>query len=491
MSSFNAGLEMTMPFLDQLQKQYDADVKTGGAESARAKFDDNKNKLVAQLQGQMAGPATPLYNPQVLKALPSMTPDTLPALISGSKYTQTQVQNRLRDAQATRQVAEAQALAGGKDWKEFVDAEGGAYRSSALLGKTQKLDRESGEWQDYAPGVPANARPKGAKGAGPAAEGTVPPLTDEENAQLAEFARVYGRSIPAPQFGTGAAATNARTAFYRNLISDMGARGETPTAAALQAAVARASQESLKRITTLDTVLRSEEGEALKLLEQVQEELTKLGGVASPYLRGKWNLVETQVLGDPKFVRLNTLMSTFVDTLGRLSSNATGAAGTPVAYLNFAKQFANKDFNLEQMKEFKPTFEDFVKARRAGVDSALKNLTEKMAPPARKEDTKVPPATQAERDKGAAETIRAEYDKAVATSKDPKATPDARKRALADARSTRAELKKMGVDVPEPGEMTTTDTNMQQQVTKAFGKYEPDTYEYRVSPDGKVQRRKR
>ena len=347
---------------------------------------------------------------------------------------------KLRPMPAARPPAAAEGR-----WELFQDpATRISYRVNAQTGAVEQQPEGTSGWTAAPGGLPATVVKPGTAQAARAQERIAippePPLRPEENAKLAEYARVYGRSIPAPQFGTGAAATSARTAFYRNLINDMESRGETPTTAALQSAMARASQESLKRITTIDTVLRSEEGEALKLLDEVQKELERLGGIASPYLRGKWNQVETQLIGSPDFVRLNTLMSTFIDTLGRLSSNATGAAGTPVAYLNFAKQFANKDFNLEQMKAFKPTFEDFVKARRVGVDSALKNLTEKMAPPPRR-------AEPGGREEESTRIIRAEYDKAV---KDLEPlTGDARKRKLEDVRALRRELKAKGVDVPD------------------------------------------
>lgn len=540
------------PQLDALFKAYEADVKDPGKGevSARAAFEEKRNKLLTQ--GEQVFGSMP-FGRKALDQLKNLSPEQTPMYLRMGGYYEQSIKEALESqrvqqsaAQTARLAAEAEALKGGKDWKPFVDDKTGAqYRFSPILGRTQTLNRETGEWSDYPAGVPATARPMGGRAAGVVEQyrtpdgvtyrvqtatgstekvnedGTttpvpalppsaakigsgvaqrqaelaeVPALTDAENAKLAEYTRLNQKPIPVPSFGTGASATKARTLFLRNFLADMDARGETPTQAGIQSAVARASQESLKRLTTQDTVLRAEEGEALKLLDQVEKELKKIGGVASPYLRQKWNAVETTLLGEPQFVRLNTLMGTFIETMARLSSGATGAAGTPVSYLRFAKDFANKDFNLEQLQEFKPTFEDFVKARRSGVASALDTLKGGMAPPRRGAAA----ADEGTSREGQARIIREEYDKSVA--KLPTVSdPEQRRRLLEDIRATRSQLKTLGVDVPDvtsaaPAPAPSKDQTPSAEIEKikaAWKTFEPDKFEYKILPDGRVLRRAR
>lgn len=507
--------------------------KDKGDVTALAEFESTRNNLVAQY-----GPiwSKSPYGQQALKTLSGITPDQVPMLNRMSGYSADALKQEAERRQIELRKAQAEALStkvptgtenlqspdgrvvanipgkglvytddnkpyegsvtelkplptartGGTGVVEqYRTPDGATYRVSTRTGATEKINPDG--TATPVPGLPADAAKIGSATANRAMEmAKVPELSDEENAKLAEYTAANGgKPIPVPSFGTGASASKARTMFLRNFIADMQARGETPTQAGIRSSVVRASQDALKRLTTTDTVLRSEEGEAIKLLDQVEQELKKIGGVASPYLREKWNTVETKFLGDPKFVRLNTLMGTFIETMGRLSSGATGAAGTPVAYLKFAKDFANKDFNLEQLQEFKPTFEDFVKARRSGVKSALDNLTAGMMPPRKEAKTE---------DSDAATIIRKEYDDELAklpTSKD-------RAKTLENLRSIRRELERLKAPLPplsDLGEPTAAAKpaagDIQAQVTKAFGKYEPDVYEYRVSPEGKVQRRKK
>lgn len=86
LAAYGAGIESAMPFMDALYKQYEADVQAGGPESARAKFEDNRSKLITSMQGRMAGPNTPMFNAQVLQGLQAVTPEVLPGMISASKY---------------------------------------------------------------------------------------------------------------------------------------------------------------------------------------------------------------------------------------------------------------------------------------------------------------------------------------------------------------------------------------------------------------------
>lgn len=496
LTNYGAGLEMVMPFLDQLEKQYKADVAAGGEATARSKFEENRNKLIAQLQGQMAGPTTPLYNPQVLKALPSMTPDTLPALISGSKYTQTQVQTRLREAQAKRQEAEAAALASGKDWKTYVDdASGNTYRTSALLGKTQQLNKETGEWADVPAGVPSTARALGAKPPTvpvtqqieEATDLTKNPVTDTERSQADQYI-LTGKM---PQVGTGTAASVKRQRILAIATQRAEQLGMSPAEVEQTRNRLTASKEAAKRLTTQKAIIQAGEKNVQNVLDILQSEVEKLGGPQSPKVQAVLNKARTQWMGDPEYIGINQAYMDLVENMARVYSGQTGAGGTPVSFLKLAEKSLPENPTLAQVLKLRETVPALFEARKKATDDELEAVFKMASLP--KTPGKVSPGAQAERDKGAAETIRAEYDKAVALAKDPKTDPEARKRAYSDARTTRNELKRMGVEVPELKEPAAVagDDAMRAQVTKAFGKYEPDMYEYRVTPDGKVQRRKK
>lgn len=552
LSAYSAGIESAMPFLDALQRQYEADVEAGGAESALAKFNDNRAKLVTTMQGRMAGPNTPMFNEQVVQSLQAVTPEVLPGIISASNYQTKQIKNALEAARAkaastgktenliapdgkvvanvpgvglvdtttgnqyTGNPAELKPIATGRGTTSAGSADtgtvtlrgsdGNQYRLNRRTGGTFVLNRETGQYTPLPGGLPAGVvtyAPGSAAEAQAAARTQRVTLTEGEAARISRITRMVKLNVP--PFGQGEAGANTRNTFYKALLSDIDAQGMGDTEAAIKMAMATASRKTRENIIQRDTVLRSEEDEAKVLLGKIEDELKKIGGPASPYVREKWNFVESRLLGNPTFTNLNLYMTQFVDTMGRLSSNATGAAGTPVAYLNFAKTVLDKDFNLDQIKEFRPAFDNLLEARRTGIKNSFDYLNDLGAsvpagaakPGGTAPGTTVAPATQAGRDQDRASILRQEYDAALQRM-NTATDPTARSRAMADVRSTREELRRLGVDVPPPGEPAAAAAPAADQtgairdaLRRANRMYEPDKFDYRIGPDGTVQQRRK
>lgn len=545
LAAYNAGIESAMPFLDALQKQYAADAEAGGAESALAKFNDNRAQLISTMQGRMAGPNTPMFNPQVLQGLQSVTPEMLPGMIAASRYQSSVIKNTMDAARAraaatgktenliapdgkvvanvpgvglvdtatgnqyTGNPAELKPLATargaapttGRDWEQYTDPAGNVYETSRSLRQTVQVNKDGTRTE--VPSLPADAFRVGSVAAARmlAKPGEVPDLTPEENARLAELSRPYGRQIPVPSFGTGAAARQDRILFLRNFIRDVDSRGETPTQAGIQMAIARAGQEALKRITTQDVILSAGERELLGILDKMEVELKKIGGPDSPIVRRYWNRAATEIAGEPTFAGMNALYTAFIDEAARVTSGATGAGGTPVAYKQLAERMLDPNVNLSQLLAFKQPFKDMIEARQRGVEGAKQQLITSISPPPKRtEGTAVPPGTQAGRDQERTAILRREYDTAVqrmGTATDP----EARRRAMDDVRATREELRRLGITVPLPGESpappapapapaANTDA-IQAALRKAGRTYDPNTFEYRIGPDGSVQQRRK
>jgi hypothetical protein len=541
LSAYSAGIESAMPFLDALQRQYEADLEAGGAESALAKFNDNRAKLVGTMQGRMAGPNTPMFNEQVVQSLQAVTPEVLPGIISASKYQTAQIKNALEAARAKAAstgktenliapdgkvvanvpgvglvdtatgnqytgnpaelkpivTARGAAPTTGRDWEQYTDPKGNIYETSRSMRQTVQVNADG--TRTTVPSLPADAFKVGSVAAARARSGLdeVPDLTPEENAKLAEFSRVYGRQIPVPSFGTGAAARRDRVLFLRNFVQDMASRGETATSAGVQASMARAGQEALKRITTQDVILSAGEKELIGILDKMEAELKKIGGPDSPLVRRYWNRAATEIAGEPTFSGMNALYTAFIDEAARVTSGATGAAGTPVAYKQLAERMLDPNTNLSQLLAFKQPFKDMIEARQRGVEGAKQQLITSISPPPKRgEGTTVAPATQAGRDQDRATILRQEYDAALQRM-NTATDPTARSRAMADVRSTREELRRLGVDVPPPGEPAAAAPAADQTgairdaLRKANRAYEPDKFDYRIGPDGTVQQRRK
>lgn len=545
---YNAGIESAMPFLDALQKQYEADAEAGGAESALAKFNNNRSKLVTSMQGRMAGPNTPMFNQEVLQTLQGITPDALPGLISVSKYHTAQIKNALDAARAKATAtaktenliapdgkvvanvpgiglvdtstgnaytgnpaelkpivtARGAAPTTGRDWEQYTDPKGNIYETSRSMRQTVQVNADG--TRTPVPSLPADAFKVGSVAAARARSGLdeVPDLTPEENAKLAEFSRVYGRQIPVPSFGTGAAARRDRVLFLRNFVQDMASRSETPTSAGVQASMARAGQEALKRITTQDVVLSAGERELLGILDKMEAELKKIGGPDSPLVRRYWNRAATEIAGEPTFSGMNALYTAFIDEAARVTSGATGAAGTPVAYKQLAERMLDPNVNLSQLLAFKQPFKDMIEARQRGVEGAKQQLITSISPPPKRgEGTTVPPGTQAGRDQERTAILRQEHDAALQRM-NTATDPTARSRAMADVRAIRAELGRMNVTMPPlnepapapaatpaPAPAVDQTTAIREALRRANRPYQPDVFEYRIGPDGAVQQRRK
>ncbi len=158
--------------------------------------------------------------------------------------------------------------------------------------------------------------------------------------------------------------------------------------------------------------------------------------------------------------------------------------------------------NLSQLLAFKQPFKDMIEARQRGVEGAKNQLITSISPPPKRGDgATVSPGTQAGRDQERTTILRREYDAAVQRM-GASTDPEARRRAMEDVRSTREELRRLGVTVPLPGEPTAapapaqaapaanTDA-IQAALRKAGRTYDPNTFEYRIGPDGSVQQRRK
>lgn len=587
---YTAGLESAMPFMDALMKQYVADVEVSGEQAALANFQQQKDKLLGQMRGRMVGPNTPMFSEEVLSALQTASPDVLPGIISASKYQAETARNASLMAAARRMPTGAEnfvtsdgevitsipgvglfntstqepwtgdpatlralpstrgaagAGVAGAGVTTLRGSDDNQYRVNRRTGTTEILNRQTGAYDPLPGGIPPGVR---VAEIGSAAESQMAAradrvvLTPGESARLSRISRMVRLNVP--PFGQGEAGTNARNAFYKGLLADIDALGQGDTEAAILMAMASASRKTRENIIQRDAVLRSEEDEAKALLGKIEEELKKIGGPASPYLREKWNTVETRVFGNPTFSQLNLYMTQFVDTVGRLSSNATGAAGTPVAYLNFAKTVLDKDFNLEQVKAFRPAFDNLLAARREGVKNAFAYLNELGAavpgagaaapaggapaalggaaapaggatpmpaaaarPTAPSAPAATTPGTQPTQNR--VDVLQNEYNRAIqrlSTVVDTPEDPTARARAMDDVRALRRELGRLGVQLPEPGlpaepaqPATPVPAAPSVQDVRAIRRalqnqnipYEPDKYDYRIGPDGKVLRKRK
>jgi hypothetical protein len=429
----NARLEFLMPQIKQLSDSYQSDVASKGEQYAQQQFEQNRNRVAVQLQ--QGG----LMDEETAKILPSLNPQNLDAAYRGSAHGKQFYSTKLEEAKA-----EAMKTPG--NWDMYT-AKDGTYKYNSKTGTALKLGEDGQTWE------PTQAIPPGAQkmGAAGSRAGAIMELPPEYSEKMAEYVRVNGKAPPSPQFGTGVAASQARREFYRSFFDNLDKLGTTPTDAAVAGLSRDASKEAIKRLTTQNAVIVSGEKDIEKVTKVLKDELQKLGGPDSPKLRALWNKGATEWSGNPEFSGINAAYANFLETSARVLSGQTGAGGTPVSYLELAKKSLGDNPNLEQISKLGDTMGKLFKAREESMIETIGSLKKDIAGPTRPAggEGSVPKDVQSSRDSDAVKIIRDEYNDTVSKLKTAKG--DERTRLLVDARAQRAELKRKGVDVPEPG----------------------------------------
>jgi hypothetical protein len=430
----------------QLEARYADTAKSKGQVQADADFEQAKQQLAQQQQG----------NPEFVANLANINPRNLHDSIAASKHG---ADHYARTAQTRLEEEKAKALADPQKWKAYVGTDGANYEANIATNMWRQVNPDGTRTEvpgGAPPGVVAVGSAQQQKAAA-LKEADQYKLNPEQSAWYAGWAQSYGK--PLPGIPAGAGNTAARMHYIQSYTQLAIDKGYSPEEAATKNLERDASRLALANLKKQNTNLVMSETELSTLFKNMQAEVDKIGGVQSPALRSAWNTAMTQFVGSDKFSELNIDSAAATEIIGRVASNNTGAAGTAVNFLKLAQGMINGNMNADQVKAANSAFEKLVKARHEGVTAAEKQLLEagrmdakpgSKAAEGASDDSKVSPATQADRDKDRVKIVRDEYDKAVAAVKSAP-TPEARERALGDARASRAELKRLKVDVPEPG----------------------------------------
>ena len=213
----------------------------------------------------------------------------------------------------------------------------------------------------------------------------------------------------------------------------------------------KAATESTKRLLTQSSQIRAGEENVKKVLDIVEEEVKKLGGPNSPKIRQFWNKAMTEWAGDPEFVGINQAYLDLTENMARIYSGVTGAEGTPVSFLELAKNSLPSNPNLGQVLRLKEIVPKLFDARLKATEDQLKEVTSIATLPKSSGGTssggKVTPEEQKDRDKTA--ILMREYDKLLEQLKGK--TGEDRARKLREIREFRNENKNIGLPAFDEG----------------------------------------
>lgn len=431
--------ETLVPGFKQLDDQYKKDVAEKGQQAAEQLFIENRNKLGQQMQS--AG----LIDEQTAKMLPTITPQTVGAAWRGSSHGKNIVDSYVKEAQARRQDALAESLKNPTGWEMYNTPDGRQFKYNQKSGVTVTLD-DAGQWVET-PSVPPGAiRVNAQKPVAGAAGGAVvdfekQPPTESETAE----AKKYILTGKMPQVGTGGQAAAKRLRILELATQEAEKMGMSPEQVVQLQNKVKSAQEGTKRLMTQSAQIRAGEENVQGVLNVLEDEVRKLGGIDSPKVKGWLNRAYTEWKGDPDFIGVNQAYLDLIENTARVYSGVTGAGGTPVSFLELAKKSLPENPSLAQVLKLRETLPKLFKARREATEHEMDAISKTASLPEPK--TKEPTGKD---DSDRVSIMMREYNDAIARTKTAKG--DELVRARDDARSIRKELKALGKDVPDIGE---------------------------------------
>lgn len=474
----------TMPQVGQLLDHYDQVKEAKGEQEARRQYEEGRGHIVAGLQSQKLPNGQPRYSQPVIDWMSNAEPEDARTHYKGSAYRKTLIQDSLNEASMAEKNARAKALGNPQNWTQYVGGDGTTYRYNPRAGVAQVLS--NGEWAET-PALPPDAKPITGPGSnkGPqsplgrlladyddrkskgdltdeqkkqfdasvskltgAGGDAVSAMTPEERAWLVEFSQSGGK-IPQLPLGIGSSAAVARKQFVSDFVKMGMASGGMPASEAAQEQLKiKATQESLKKLTTQNSIIETAENSVKKAFVNIESELKKIGGPDSPLIRKYWNKSMTEVMGSSEFSALMPYFTEVTEGMSRVYSGVSGAGSPPVGYLELAKKVTDPNQNLGQFLKSRDAMTNLMDNRQKATKDTENRLLEVTT-------TKMkanPDALRPQKDKGDDTQLDSEVkgylEVTLPQTTNKNLSPEERKTALEKARSDRAKLIAKGAKLP-------------------------------------------
>lgn len=438
-------VDMTLTYLAEPMKVYQATAATKGEPEALAQFDEARNKVIAVAAQQKGPNGQPLYSPQVLEQFKTATPDQIRGLMAGSSYERALLEKRYKESQITRN----QGLA------KYDEARADAVKSGKVtqggLNEIAKIDLnvKNGlispeDGQAMIKGIVAKMSKPGQVSS-----------MGEDAVHQAAMDYYLGGTLPA-----------RLDPRERGRILDKAAgiakeQGDTSEEASLRKAAFKSNQAALTDNRKRYSLTAVFERDADKRLGLVQELAHKADLSGVPALN-RWIRAGRQAIaGDEDVNNLNSAMISAQAELAKVLSGALGNAGVSDAARQEAAQIINSNMSPEQIDSLIPNIRkelkfkmDAFKEQEQEILNAMK-LKDPKAPlnaaPSSRTDpaSKVSPQQQAENDKNRPAIYTREI--AAVRSQLEKATGDEKTRLTADLAALERELKSVGGTAPAAG----------------------------------------
>ena len=413
---------------------------TKGEADAQAEFEKSRAGVVTQLTAAKGPNGQPLYPPEMVAALQSATPDTLTAMLTGTKYHQAQIKAKLEEAETQK----ARSQAG------VEDARADVYRKNGTLGTGRVSDFEMID-RDVAQGritKEEGEMMKKGQVARKSAPGEVSRLSEDAVKDAATKYYLNGDLPPRMSPAERSMILNAAAVVARE-------NGDTSEEASIRQSANKASRVALTDITKRAALIESFEKDADKRLGLVVELARKADQNGVPAVTRWVNAGRQNIEGDPDVTAFNSAMTSAQAEVAKIMSASLGNAASSDSARAEAATMLNKYFSIDQIDAVIPNIRREFKFKVDSLEGQKKEIMDSMRTPNSQhriadagDKSKVAPEEQKKRDSDAATLLRTELTKSRAElakidPQDPELA-DKRLRLKGDIDATLREMKQSG-----------------------------------------------
>lgn len=143
----------------------------------------------------------------------------------------------------------------------------------------------------------------------------------------------------------------------------------------------RASQGAEKSLISQEALVDANAGNVMNTFRVLEDEVRKLGGPDSPKIKKLLNSAYSEWSGDADYTGINSAYVDAVESVGKLYSGVTGAGGTPVAFLQLAKETLPSQPSLAQIMKAQEVVPKLFSARKKSFEDELKAIDRMVALP--------------------------------------------------------------------------------------------------------------
>jgi hypothetical protein len=453
--NYSESFEPIAAEMDDVYAEYHQNLKTLGKETADKIYKEKTAPIVQKYAGVKLPNGTPLVPPALINNIQNGDVNMIDAMYANSQHVKNKLdaadkasQQREREAHANQEEAMTKLLSSdgpGKGAETYVDGEKRPVFQSKMQPEKFFVKDDTGKLSPWN-GDPSTLRKIGSASEVKREEEEAAKISPENQKVLTDYALLNPLPHPSARLSPAAAA-----AWNTSLAESIKEAGGSKVAA-MDALIRKADVAALRVQTTQGAAIENTARDIKFDMVGIEDELRKLDGPDSQKVRAILQTAVNDWEGGSEYSALKAYMINLQEQTGRLFSRTTSAGGTPVAFLDLAKELNNGNMNLKQFLKSKDAIGKLADWSLKSTNQEKETLLKDMEGHFKNSgggSWKVDPKDQKARDSDAAKIISDEATRVL--SDYANASPENRDRKWTDLKDIRKEQMRAGALQMAPG----------------------------------------